>query len=635
MTPNEMTPSQEELNINEPINQEAQQEETTQACETTNAVESKGEPEAEDKVLVAPETKQAVIERLQELSHADNAPEREEIDFLKKIYYRLRHEEVAAQHEKFINAGGTEEEFEPFPDADEEKFKAELSLVKEKRAKQHEIQEKLKQDNLKRKQEILEQIKAFSGSPEDANKNYDAFRKLQAEWKETNPVPAENSTELWKNYQYLVENFYDMLKLNNEFREYDFKKNLEAKTHLCEAAEKLEDFADPVSAFHQLQKLHQEFREIGPVSKDLREEIWNRFKAASVIVNKRHQTYFENQKAKENENLEKKTALCEKVEAMDLSNLKTFNDWDKTTQEIIALQAEWKTIGFTPRNVNTKIFERFRQACDNFFKQKSDYFKQLKASLNENYAKKIALCEKAEALKDSTDWNSTFSKLNNLMDEWKSIGSVPNKVSDSIWKRFNEARNAFFDARRKATSSQRESEKQNLEEKLKIIEQLKAITAEAKEEGVKKVQELMAAWQNIGHVPFKVKEKIYKEYREQTDRLYKELGMGRAARRMENIKARATAAISRGGDAMYRERERLFQLFEAKRNEIKTYENNLGFLSVSSKKGSGFVNDIKNRIANLKEELDGIRKSIEDIDSKANAANEEENADSNSQENKD
>lgn len=635
MTPNEMTPSQEELNINEPINQEAQQEETTQACETTNAVESEGEPEAEDKVLVAPETKQAVIERLQELSHADNAPEREEIDFLKKIYYRLRHEEVAAQHEKFINAGGTEEEFEPFPDADEEKFKAELALVKEKRAKQHEIQEKQKQDNLKRKQEILEQIKAFSGSPEDANKNYDAFRKLQAEWKETNPVPAENSTELWKNYQYLVENFYDMLKLNNEFREYDFKKNLEAKTRLCEAAEKLEDFADPVSAFHQLQKLHQEFREIGPVSKDLREEIWNRFKAASVIVNKRHQTYFENQKAKENENLEKKTALCEKVEAMDLSNLKTFTDWDKTTQEIIALQAEWKTIGFTPRNVNTKIFERFRQACDNFFKQKSDYFKQLKASLNENYAKKIALCEKAEALKDSTDWNSTFSKLNNLMDEWKSIGSVPNKVSDSIWKRFNEARNVFFDARRKATSSQRESEKQNLEEKLKIIEQLKAITAEAKEEGVKKVQELMAAWQNIGHVPFKVKEKIYKEYREQTDRLYKELGMGRAARRMENIKARATAAISRGGDAMYRERERLFLLFEAKRNEIKTYENNLGFLSVSSKKGSGFVNDIKNRIANLKEELDGIRKSIEDIDSKANAANEEENADSNSQENKD
>ncbi len=635
MTPNEMTPSQEELNINEPINQEAQQEETTQACETTNAVEPEGEPEAENKVLVAPETKQAVIERLQELSHADNTPEREEIDFLKKIYYRLRHEEVAAQHEKFINAGGTEEEFEPFPDADEEKFKAELSLVKEKRAKQHEIQEKLKQDNLKRKQEILEQIKAFSGSPEDANKNYDAFRKLQAEWKETNPVPAENSTELWKNYQYLVENFYDMLKLNNEFREYDFKKNLEAKTRLCEAAEKLEDFADPVSAFHQLQKLHQEFREIGPVSKDLREEIWNRFKAASVIVNKRHQAYFENQKAKENENLEKKTALCEKVEAMDLSNLKTFNDWDKTTQEIIALQAEWKTIGFTPRNVNTKIFERFRQACDNFFKQKSDYFKQLKASLNENYAKKIALCEKAEALKDSTEWNSTFSKLNNLMEEWKSIGSVPNKVSDSIWKRFNEARNAFFDARRKATSSQRESEKQNLEAKLNIIEQLKAITAEAKEEGVKKVQELMNEWQTIGYVPFKMKEKIYKEYHEQTDRLYKELNMGRTARRVENIKARATAAISRGGDAMYRERERLFQLFEAKRNEIKTYENNLGFLNVSSKNGSGFVNDIKNRIANLKEELDGIRKSIEDIDSKANAANEEGNTDSNSQENKD
>lgn len=607
---------------------EPSQEAAPQAGEAAPKPEESGsEPaEADDvpaqeekKHFPVPENKQAVIERLREISHFDKPADKDEVDYLKKMYYRLRREEVEAQLDKFLNAGGKEEDFLPAPDTDEEAFKAEMALVRERRAKEHAELEKRKQDNLKRKQEILEQIKAFSVSPEEANKNYDAFRKLQAEWKETNPVPAENSTELWKNYQYLVENFYDMLKLNNEFREYDFKKNLEAKLHLCEAAEKLASVADPISAFHQLQKLHQEYREIGPVARDLREKVWSRFKAASAVVNKRHQEFFEKQKQAEKANLEKKTALCEEIEKLDFSSLKTRSDWDKMLETVAKLQDEWKHVGFAPKSVNTQIYERFRSTCSKFYHMRTAYFKEIRATHQANYDKKVALCEQAEALKDSTDWNATMAKENALMEEWKAIGPVAKKAGDEIWKRFSAARNAFFDARHKAFNSQRSDERQNLKAKLDIIEQLKKITAEAKSEGAKKVRSLMDEWQKVGYVPFKMKEKVQNEYKEQIDRLYKELNMSAAARRVEDIKAQASAALSRGGDAMYREREKLFRIYEAKRNEIQTYENNLGFLSVSSKAGNTFVNEIKRRIENLKNELAELRKSIEDIDKKSKA----------------
>lgn len=591
-----------------------------QAEAPAEPAESDAEPATEEKKhYPVPESKQAVIERLREISHSDKPAEKEEVDYLKKMYYRLRREEVEAQLDKFLNAGGKEEDFLPGPDTDEEAFKAEMALVRERRAKEHAELEKRKQDNLKRKQEILEQIKAFSVSPEEANKNYDAFRKLQAEWKETNPVPAENSTELWKNYQYLVENFYDMLKLNNEFREYDFKKNLEAKLHLCEAAEKLASVADPVSAFHQLQKLHQEYREIGPVARDLREKVWSRFKAASAVVNKRHQEFFEKQKEVEKENLAKKTALCEEAEKLDFDSLKTRSDWDKMLETITKLQDEWKHVGFAPKSVNTQIYERFRATCNKYYHMRTAYFKEIRATHQANYDKKVALCEQAEALKDSTDWNATMAKENELMEQWKAIGPVAKKVGDAIWKRFSAARNAFFDARHKAFNSQRSDERQNLKTKLGIIEQLKQITADAKSEGAKKVRSLMDEWQKAGYVPFKMKEKVQSEYKEQIDRLYRELNMSAAARRVEDIKAQASAALSRGGDAMYREREKLFRIYEAKRNEIQTYENNLGFLSVSSKAGNTFVNEIKRRIENLKNELAELRKSIEEIDKKSKA----------------
>ena len=628
MSENDMTLSQEELRKSEPQAVEkpeaAAEPAEVQEAPVTEAQEEPAETdvsqqeqnEAEPEVK-QPESKTEVIDRLKELAKSDKPVDKNELEQLKKAYYRFRHAEVLKEREAFLNGGGAEDDFMPQPDTDEESFKAEMSLVKEKRAKQHEALEQQKRENLQKKQQILEEIKKLSSSPEEANKNYEQFRKLQAEWRETNPVPAENATDLWKSYQLYVEQFYDLLKLNSEFREYDFKKNYEAKIHICEAAEKLLEEPDPVSAFHQLQKLHQEFREIGPVAKDLRESVWERFKSASTQINKRHQEYYEKIKAREEENLVKKTALCEKVEGFELDKLKSFADWDKVTKEIIAIQAEWKTIGFTPKNMNAKIFERFRKACDAFFKQKSEHFKELKSALSENYAKKMELCEKAESLKDNTDWNPTTNIFIALQKEWKTIGAVPKKYSDAVWKRFSDACNAFFAARDKATSSQRAEDNENLEKKRSIVERLKAITADAKQEGEAQLRSLMEEWQSVGHIPYKYKDKLYKAYREQVDRLCKELDVRRISHRAENLKAKVTAAISRGGDAMLRERDRLFRAYEAKRNEIKTYENNLGFLNAASKSGNSLLDEMKRRMESLKAELEDIRKSIEDIDAKA------------------
>lgn len=585
------------------------------------------EQEEEKKEYVMPDTKMGVISRLSELSHAEKAPEREEVEMLKRTYYRLRREEIEAQHKAYIDGGGKEEEYMPLPDTDEESFKAELSLVKEKRAKEFEALEAKKQENLKKKEAILDKIKELSTSPETANKNYEAFRALQAEWKECNPVPAENSSELWKNYQHDVENFYDMLKLNNEFREYDFKKNLEAKTHIIECVEKLAEEPDVISAFHQMQKFHQKFRETGPVAKDLREQIWNRFKAATTVINKRHQEYFEKLRAQENENLEKKTALCEKVEAMDYSGLKTFAEWNKMSDDIKAIQAEWKTIGFTPKSMNVQIFERFRKSCDAFFNAKSEYFKAVKDSFSANLEKKKALCEKAEALSGSQEWGKTAQAIRDLQKEWKEAGPVARKDSDAIWKRFNTACNAFFDAKKKATSSLRQSEKENLATKRSLIEELKAITKDAGEEGVKKVREIMDKWQETGHVPYKVKEDIFQAYHKEIDRLYSELDIRHIARRAEDFKAQAVKTARKGGDALYSARQRLFAQYEAKKNEIQTYENNLGFLNVSSKSGGSFVNEIKKRISSLKADLEALRRSIEEMDAKAREEQSEKNSD--------
>ena len=352
-------------------------------------------------------SKSEIIDRLKEIVNSDENPEKDEIDYLKTAFYKIHIAEREAKQKEYLEAGGNPEQYVVTPDEQEEVFKAEMSLIKEKRQKLFLQQEEEKQENLKKKLEIIEAVKSMATSPEEANKSYPKFKELQQLWKEIKAVPADKANELWRNYQLYVEQFYDLLKLNIEAREYDFKKNLDLKTALCEAAEKLDQESDVISAFHQLQELHQQYREIGPVAKDLREQIWTRFKAASTIINKKHQQHFEQLRAQEEENLTRKTALCEQVEAINGEDNKSAAAWEKHTKSIIAIQTEWKTIGFAPQKMNVKIFERFRAACDSFFSKKAQYFKQLKESFAENARKKEILVEKARALQDSTEWKST------------------------------------------------------------------------------------------------------------------------------------------------------------------------------------------------------------------------------------
>ena len=451
-------------------------------------------------------------------------------------------------------------------------------------------------------------------SPEEANKTFQEFKALQQEWREIKAVPAEKANELWRNYQLYVEQFYDLLKLNSEAREYDFKKNLELKTKLCEAAEKLAEETDVISAFHQLQKLHQEYREIGPVNKDLREEIWTRFKNASTVINKRHQQHFEAIRAREEENLQKKTELCEKVEAIAAEENKGSGDWERRTKEIIELQSEWKTIGFAPQKMNVKIFERFRAACDDFFGRKAEYFKSLKDTFKENAEKKRALIEKAKALQDSTDWKSTGDKLINLQKEWKTIGMVPKKLGDQLWEEFLGACNKFFEARNAATAGTRGEEQANLEKKRDVIAHLKVIAEEAGDNIQEKVQELVAEYQAIGHVPFREKDKLYAEYHAVLDKLYKELNISVAKRRLNNFKQNLKQVAERGENALDNERARLFRQYEAMKQEIQTYENNLGFLSVSSKKGNSLIDEMNRKVQKLKDDMNLVREKIKAID---------------------
>jgi hypothetical protein len=508
------------------------------------------------------------------------------------------------------------------PDSAEEAFKAEMGIIKERRQQLFREQEQEKEDNLKKKLDIIDKIKAMVTSPEEASRTYQEFKALQSEWREIRNVPAEKANELWRNYQLYVEQFYDLLKLNSEARELDFKKNLEAKTRLCEAAEKLADEQDVISAFHQLQKLHQEYREIGPVAKELREEIWQRFKAASTVINKRHQQHFEDLRNREEENLAKKTALCEKAEAIAGEENKGSADWERHTKEIIDIQAEWKTIGFAPQKMNVKIFERFRATCDDFFARKADYFKTLKDNFKENAEKKRALIEKAKALQDSTEWRSTSDKLIALQKEWKTIGMVPKKLGDQLWEEFLGACNKFFEARNAAGAGQRNEERDNLEKKRDVIARLKAAAEEAGENLQANVQKLVEEYNSIGHVPFKEKDKLYAEYHEVLDKLYKELNINVAKRRLNNFKQNLKQVAERGEGALDNERTRLMRQYDAIKQDLQTYENNLGFLTASSKKGSSLIDEMNRKVQKLKDDLQLVKEKIKAIDAE-NAAKEQ------------
>ena len=560
-------------------------------------------------------TKEEILAKLKEVVADVENVAKPEIDGLKQSFYKLHNAEQEAARKLFIENGGAAENFVPQTDCVEEEFKNIMSVIKEKRSALTAELEKQKEMNLQVKLSIIEELKELVESPDDANKSYTEFKKLQQQWNEVKLVPQAKVNELWKNYQLYVEKFYDLLKLNNEFREYDFKKNLEIKTHLCEAAEKLADEEDVVSAFHQLQKLHQEFRDTGPVAKELRDEIWARFKAASTTVNRRHQQHFEALKEVEQHNLDQKTVICEIIEAIDYKELTNFASWESKTQEVIALQNKWKTIGFAPQKMNVKIFERFRKACDEFFRKKGEFFKSLKEGMNENLEKKRALCEKAEALKDSTDWKATADELTKLQKEWKTIGPVAKKYSDAVWKRFISTCDYFFEQKNKATSSQRSVEQENLEKKKAIIEKLNAIDDQMNtEEATQLVRDLMKEWNGVGHVPFKEKDRIYKQYHSQVDKLFERFNISASNKKLSNFKSTISSIQEGSPQALYREREKLVRAFDNMKNELQTYENNLGFLTTSSKKGNSLLTEINRKVEKLKADIELVKEKIKVVD---------------------
>lgn len=569
-------------------------------------------PQEDEKKIYA--SKQEVLDRVKEIAAKEDNPDKKEVDTLKSLFYKFHIAEREQRQNEYLEAGGDPEKYQFVPDDAEDVFKAEMQIIKEKRAKAFQQQETEKAENLKKKLDIIEKIKNMATSPDEANKSFNEFKALQQEFKEIKAVPAEKASEVWRNYQLYVEQFYDLLNLNREAREYDFKKNLEMKTKLCEVAEKLDAESDVVSAFHQLQDLHAQYREIGPVAKEQREAIWARFKAASTIINKKHQQHFEELRKNEEDNLEKKTKLCEKAEAIAQEENKGPGDWEQHTKEIIAIQEEWKTIGFAPKKMNTKIFDRFRAICDKFFEDKAAFFKDLKEQYAKNAEKKKALVEQAKALADSTEWKSTSDKLIALQKEWKTIGYVPRKLGNQLWDDFITACNNFFEARNAANAGSRNEQHDNLEKKQSIIAQLKELAENAAEDAQEKVHELTDEFNKVGHVPFKEKDKIYKEYHDVLDKIYDDLHISVARRRLDNFKNNLKNVAKRGEDALDNERGRLVRRYDLLKQEITTYENNLGFLNIASKKGNNLVDEMNRKVQKLKNEAELVRQKIKTID---------------------
>ena len=612
---------EEPATVAEPATEETTEpvvEETTEpAVEETAepAEEAVEEPQAETSTtsIATYETETEVVNRLKEISESDEEVTRQELDSLKSNFYRIHRQEADAAYKKFIEEGGNAEEYAPEPDPEETAFKELMAAIREKRAAIAAALEQEREANYQKKLEIIDKIKALTDNPDEINRGYNDFKELQQQWNDIKEVPADKATSLWKTYQQAVEAFYDTLKLSNELRAYDFKKNLERKTALCEAAEKLAEETDIIVAFRKLQQLHQDFRETGPVASDLREQIWTRFKEASTVINKRHQEYFEARKQKEEENLAKKTTICETIEGFDIEGLKTFAEWNTISEKITALQAEWKTIGYAPQKMNTKIFERFRAACDNFFTRKNEYFQTVRENLNQNYALKLELVEQAEALKDSTDWKATTDALVELQKKWKEIGTVPKKYSDQIWERFNAACDAFFAAKKEANKGAHEEQNANMEKKKAIIDALAAIVPEEFEGDLRtKLREAQEEWNQIGHVPFKEKDKLYKLLREQMDRLYGYANQNATKRRIDRFKESIKGG--NGNDV----RSRLTRQLDILNNEIKTYENNLGFLTLSSKskQGNALIEELNRKMDKLKADMEEVKAKLKALDEK-------------------
>ena len=573
---------------------------------------------ARDPIDYASLGKDELVEELRKLSERAVESIKDEVTQVKAAFYAIRKDEVAAEKAAFLEKGNEEAAFAPLDDDAETTFKELLNVIKEKRAELVAARENVKRENLEKKTNIIESINRLTDDPDNINRQYSKLQQLQQEFKAVGEVPATDATDVWKNYQKAVEKFYDLLKMNKELRDYDFKKNLEIKQQLCAEAEALDDEPDVVAAFKKLQDLHTNWRETGPVAKDLREDLWARFKNASSVVNKKYQAFFEERKANEKMNADAKEALCERIEQISTENLKSYAAWDEVTKQIIGLQDEWKKLGFASRRLNNELFTRFRKKCDEFFAQKAEFFKKMKEDLAANLARKNELCEKAEALKDSTDWKATTDALVALQKEWKTIGPVSKKHSDAVWKRFITACDSFFEQKKKQTSGTRAAEHENLKAKKAIIAKLKEIFAadETPEDAPQQVRNLMDEWQQIGHVPYKEKDKLYAAYRELIDKAFDELDMRGTRARMAHFE-RSVREMDGNGDKMSRERERLVRAYEQKCGELKTYENNMGFFSARSKDGNSIVKEMERKIANLKEEIVALEQKIKILDENA------------------
>lgn len=562
-------------------------------------------------------TKEEIIATLKELNLKDGSEiSRDEITHLKQAFFAIRKNELAAEKQVFLEKGNEEAAFAPMPDEAEDQFQAIMKELKEKKAAYTAEVEAQKQANLAKKLGIIDELEKLAEDTDNVNRTFPRFRELTQEFKNAGEVPPTETTDIYRNYSAAVERFYDRLKINKDLRDYDFKKNLEQKQLLIDEAEKLAAENDVILAFRRLQELHDKWRETGPVAKEIRESIWEKFKDASAIINKRYQDFFEQRKARERENEEKKTEICERVEALDFSSLKNYAAWEEMTKTILEAQQDWKKLGFASKKVNNTLFARFRETCDKFFAAKAEFFKNIRENHSANLDKKIALCEKAEALKESTDWKNTAEKLVSLQKEWKTIGSVDKKHSDAVWERFQQACDYFFDRRKKATSSTRKAEQQNLKDKNSVIESLKNIPLETtREEAVKLIKDAMAKWQQIGHVPFKDKDKVYNAYREIVDKLYDHFDVKETRANMANF-ANDINEMATDTNKLYRERERLARACEQKRSELKTYENNLGFFNITSKGGNSLLKDTERRMQRIKEDIAALESKIKLIDSK-------------------
>lgn len=603
-----------------PVVEEEKKIESTTLAEEPAKVEEKAVVETETDnppVVYASMSKSELIDALKVLVEGDVNLVKSEVDTVKHLFYKKLKEELEAKKEKFIEEGGVAETFIPEKEESEDTLKNLLGLYRTKRTNHLAQIEKQKENNFLQKQYILEQMKSLSESNEDVSSNIKEFKELQQKWKDIGQIPQAAVADLWRQYNAVQEAFWDLVKIDNELREYDFKKNLELKTTLCEAAERLDAESDVVSAFRQLQALHDEWREIGPVARNLREELWTRFKNASTVINKKHQEYFETLRKSEDENLETKVALCEKIEAIDYSNLKTFKEWDEASKKIMGLQAEWRTIGYAPRKSSQAVYDRYRKACDDFFAAKSEFFKDVKGEMSQNLEKKKALCEQAEALKDSSDWKETSEKLIQIQKEWKTIGAVQKKYSDELWKRFIAACDYFFEQKNKNTSSQRSVEQENLVKKKELIEKINSLKKqESDKDSLAALKELIAQWNGVGHVPFKEKDKIYKEYRAAIDKKFDELNVDVNNRRMDTFRSNLEDIASKGENKLYREREKMMRAYEHLKSEISTYENNIGFFTSSSKKGGGLIKDMERKIQQLNEELSLLEEKIKLLEEK-------------------